>query len=65
MYKRTKDGIEIDSQAADQKPTFKSGGKSSRPSYIEQPKRESDKPAFGKKKIRKQKVAALIGKAKK
>ena len=67
MFKKTKHGIEIDSQEADKgmTPSFKKG-KRPTPSYIEQPKRESAKaPAFGKKKARKGKIAALIGKAKK
>jgi hypothetical protein len=63
VYKKTKQGIEIDSQAADKKmaPRF---GKRPALTAPEEPD-SKPRPAFGKKKARKSKIAAMIGKAKK
>lgn len=69
MYKKTKHGVEIDSQAADKamSPRFKSrvasAGremKANPPAQIEKTKKK-----FGKKRARSQKVAIMLNKARK
>lgn len=76
MYKRTKDGIEIDSQAADKSnaPRFKSqrypskGAIESAGHEMKQnpPKQlAKTQKKFGKKKARKQAVAIMLSKARK
>lgn len=68
MFKKTKQGVEIDSQAADKAmaPRFKSRGFAQKvPSESPSQPSKPSKKKFGKKRARAQKVAVMLNKARK